>query len=103
MQTTATILSDQLFAIIKKRVRMATTHTATFVSDYGKIWEINYSVQDKEVVSVNWVSVDGNKYPVLTIDRENTVLKAIGKRIDLIEYAHDCNYEARETHHCIDN
>jgi hypothetical protein len=100
---TATILTDQLFAIIQNRVRMAKKHTATFVSDYGKIWEINYSVQDGEVVSVNWVSVDGNKYPVRTVDRENTLLRVIEKRINLVEWAHDSNYEARETHHFIDN
>lgn len=80
----------------------ATTHTASFVSYYGKLWEIQYKVKDREVISVDWVSINGKKFPIRTANRETTILNVVEKKIDLVEYACDDAAE-RETFHFVDN
>lgn len=78
---------------------MQTVHTATFVSDYGKMWEINYTVENREVESINWIRIDGHHYEVKSVKREDTILRVVP--IDLIEYSAD-DIADRETHHMID-
>jgi len=81
---------------------MKTTHRTSFVSDYGKLWEIEFTAIDGEVDGVNWIKIDEKYFDVKTVARENRILAAVEKRVDLYEVIADDTYE-RETHHFVDN
>lgn len=84
-----------------KRNARYSTHTATFVTERGHVWEIDYCMEGREVSSVNWVRVDGTTYAVKTVARETAILNAVQERIDLVEWGCD-DLAERETHHMCD-
>lgn len=81
---------------------MKSHHTATFVTDRGHIWEIDYTIDGREVTSVTGLCVDGNRYAVKTVSRENKILDAVATKVDLVEWACD-DLAERDTHHMCDD
>lgn len=81
---------------------MKTHHTATFITDRGHIWEIDYTMEGREVTSVTGLSIDGKAYTIRTQVRESKVLDAVATKVDLIEWACD-DLAERDTHHMIDD
>lgn len=84
-----------------------TKHTATFVSDYGKLWQIDYTAKDGEVDNIDTITISGQNYPatvykVKTVSRENRIINAVRSKVDLLEVIAD-DIAERDTHHYVDN
>lgn len=83
---------------------MARIHTVSFISDYGKLWEIDYTMEDRETIDeIIEVRINGVAYKVNSFRREELIIEsAINRGACLYENAASDEYEARDTHHMID-
>lgn len=83
----------------KKRI-----HTVTFVSDRGKVWQIDYTMEDRDTVGeLTEVRIDGTRYHINSYRLENALLEQAAKHgCDVYENAYTDNLEARDNQHMID-
>lgn len=80
-------------------------HSISFVSPYGKIWELDYTMESRDTVSeILEVRIDGTVYKSIPFARENRIIRLAAEHgADLYEYAADWVAENRTNHHLIDN
>ena len=80
-------------------------YTVSFISDYGKLWELDYTMDDDESVDeIIAARINGVSYKIKTESRSYRVWKAAHNHgVNFYQNARECDYEAAETHHMVDN
>lgn len=84
---------------------MARIHTVSFVSDYGKLWEIDYTMEDRNTIGdIVEARINGVSYKITSHKRETIIIEAASAHgADMYENAASDEWEARENHHMTDN
>jgi hypothetical protein len=79
-------------------------YTVSFVSGYGKMWEIDYTMEDSETVGdITEIRINGRAYKVTCTTREYRLIDLVSRHYaDLYENAMMDDYEQREHHHMVD-
>ena len=80
-------------------------YTVSFVSGYGKMWEIDYTMEDRETVGdITEIRINGRAYKVTCTIREYRLIDLVTRHYaDLYENAMMDDHEQREHHHMVDN
>lgn len=87
-----------------KRRTQKRIYTVSFISDYGKLWELDYTMEGDTVDEILTARINGIEYKIKTESRSDMIYRIAEKRdVPFYDNSREWDYEHSETHHMVDN